>query len=81
MGGGLAPAELAAAVSNAGGLGTVGILPDARAFGDELRRARTLTPGRPLAANLLLPFARAGHISACIEAGVDTVVLFCGFAP
>src|SRR5215217_125805 len=28
MGGGIATAELAAAVSNAGGLGTVGILPD-----------------------------------------------------
>jgi nitronate monooxygenase len=81
MGGGLAMAELAAAVSNAGGLGTVGILPDAQAFAAELRRARGLVPGRPLAANLLLPFARRDHFDACISAGVDAVVLFCGSAP
>jgi nitronate monooxygenase len=81
MGGGLAMAELAAAVSGAGGLGTVGILPDPKAFAAELRRARQLTPSRPLAANLLLPFARRGHFDACIEAGVDVVVLFCGSAP
>lgn len=81
MGGGLATAELAAAVSNAGGLGTVGILPDPGAFGAELRRARQLAAGRPVAANLLLPFARPAHFAACAEAGVDAVVLFCGSAP
>src|SRR4051794_41376666 len=81
MGGGLAMAELAAAVSNAGGLGTVGILPDPVAFAAELRRARGLAPGRPMAANLLLPFARPAHFTACVEAGVDVVVLFCGSAP
>jgi len=81
MGGGLAMAELAAAVSNAGGLGTVGILPDAGAFANDLRRARAMAAGRPVAANLLLPFARRAHFDACIEAGVDAVVLFCGSAP
>ena len=81
MGGGLAMAELAAAVSNAGGLGTVGILPDARAFAAQLERARALAPGRPVAANLLIPFTRRAHAEACIEAGVDAVVLFCGSAP
>ena len=81
MGGGLAMAELAAAVSNAGGLGTVGILPDPAEFAEELRRARSLAPGRPIAANLLLPFARRAHITACVEAGIDVVVLFCGSAP
>jgi nitronate monooxygenase len=81
MGGGLSGARLAAAVSNAGGLGTVGILPDARAFEAELRKARSLVPGRPLAANLLLPFARPAHADACVTAGVDVVVLFCGSAP
>jgi nitronate monooxygenase len=81
MGGGLSGARLAAAVSNAGGLGTVGILPDARAFEAELRKARLLAPGRPLAANLLLPFARPAHADACVAAGVDVVVLFCGSAP
>ena len=81
MGGGLSGARLAAAVSNAGGLGTVGILPDAGAFEAELRRARDLAPGRPLAANLLLPFARRAHADACVAAGIDVVVLFCGSAP
>jgi nitronate monooxygenase len=81
MGGGLSGARLAAAVSRAGGLGTVGILPDARAFEAELRRARELCGGRPVAANLLLPFARPAHADACIAAGVDVVVVFCGSAP
>lgn len=81
MGGGLAMAELAAAVSLAGGLGTVGILPDPKAFARELRRARALAPGRPIAANLLLPFTHRDHITACVEAGVDAVALFCGSAP
>ena len=81
MGGGLSGAALAAAVSNAGGLGTVGILPDARAFATELRHARELAPGRPIAANLLLPFARRAHADACVAAGVDAVALFCGSAP
>src|SRR4051812_44942169 len=81
MGGGLATAELAAAVSAAGGLGTVGILPDPQAFADELRRAGRAAAGRPIAANLLLPFARRAHFDACAETGVDAVVLFCGSAP
>jgi NAD(P)H-dependent flavin oxidoreductase YrpB (nitropropane dioxygenase family) len=81
MGGGLAGARLAAAVSAAGGLGTVGLTPDPRAFAAHLRRARELAPGRPLAANLLLPFARRDHVTACLECGVDAAVLFCGRAP
>lgn len=81
MGGGLATAELAAAVSGAGGLGTVGILPDPNQFLAELRKARSSTAGRPLAANLLLPFTRPAHVEACVDANVDLVVLFCGSAP
>src|SRR4051794_10176827 len=81
MGGGLAEAELAAAVSGAGGLGTVGILPDPDKFAQELRRARSMTDGKPLAANLLLPFARSAHVEACLAAGVDAVVMFCGSDP
>lgn len=81
MGGGLARAGLAAAVSNAGGLGTVGILPDPRSFAAELRRARELTGDRPLAANLLVPFMRKAHVEACVEARVDLVVTFAGPAP
>ncbi|MGH2955306.1 MAG: NAD(P)H-dependent flavin oxidoreductase, partial [Solirubrobacterales bacterium] len=66
MGGGLAGHELAAAVSAAGGLGTIGIL----APGDlrtEIAAARRLSDG-PLAVNLLLPFARRAHFEAASEA-------------
>jgi NAD(P)H-dependent flavin oxidoreductase YrpB (nitropropane dioxygenase family) len=74
MGGGLAGHELAAAVSAAGGLGTIGIL----APGDlrrEVVMARQLTDG-PLAVNLLLPFARRAHFEAASQA--DVVVTFWG---
>ena len=74
MGGGLAGHQLAAAVSEAGGLGTIGILTPS-----DLRReivlARRLTD-RPLAVNLLLPFARRAHFDAASEA--DVVVTFWG---
>jgi len=74
MGGGLAGHELAAAVSEAGGLGTIGILPpdDLRA---ELVAARRLT-ARPIAVNLLLPFARRAHFGAASDA--DVLVTFWG---
>jgi NAD(P)H-dependent flavin oxidoreductase YrpB (nitropropane dioxygenase family) len=73
MGGGIATAPLAAAVSEAGGLGTLGILPP-----DALRQeiARAERTGRPVAANLVLPLARAGHWEAASEA--DAVVTFFG---
>lgn len=74
MGGGLAGHELAAAVSAGGGLGTIGIL----APGDlrtEIAAARRLSD-RPLAVNLLLPFARRAHFEAASEA--DVVVTFWG---
>jgi NAD(P)H-dependent flavin oxidoreductase YrpB (nitropropane dioxygenase family) len=74
MGGGVAGHELAAAVSEAGGLGTIGILPPRR-LRDEIAAARRLT-GRPVAANLLLPFARGGHWDAA--GGADVVVTFWG---
>jgi NAD(P)H-dependent flavin oxidoreductase YrpB (nitropropane dioxygenase family) len=74
MGGGLAGHELAAAVSEAGGLGTIGILaPDD--LREELAAARQLT-SRPIAVNLLLPFARRAHFEAAAEA--DVVVTFWG---
>jgi NAD(P)H-dependent flavin oxidoreductase YrpB (nitropropane dioxygenase family) len=82
MGGGTSGAELAGAVSAAGGLGTVGILLSPRAMHDEIARARAIAGGgAPVAANLLMPFARAAHAQACIDAGADCVVLFCGFSP
>lgn len=79
MGGGLSGSELAGAVSRAGALGTVGLVPDPRGLHEEILRARALAPGRPVAANLLMPFAKPEHAQACIEAGANCVVLFCGF--
>lgn len=74
MGGGLARHELAAAVSEAGGLGTLGILPP-RGLAAELDAARRLT-AKPIAVNLLLPFARRAHRRVAAEA--DVVVTFWG---
>ena len=74
MGGGLSRHELAAAVSEAGGLGTIAV-SSAAAIGRELAAARALT-GRPIAVNLLLPFARRDWFVAA--AGADVVVTFWG---
>jgi nitronate monooxygenase len=74
MGGGLSRHELAAAVSEAGGLGTIAVNgPDA--IRRELAAARALT-GRPLAVNVLLPFARRDWFGAAAEA--EVVVTFWG---
>lgn len=71
--GGVGRHELAAAVSEAGGLGTIaGVRAPIRA---EIAAARRLT-GRPVAVNLLLPFLRPGDAEAA--AGADAVVTFWG---
>lgn len=81
MGGGIAGAELAGAVSAAGALGTVGIMPP-KPFAAALRKAQAIAgSGRPVAANLLLPFTKRAHVRACIEAQVPVVVLHAGRAP
>jgi NAD(P)H-dependent flavin oxidoreductase YrpB (nitropropane dioxygenase family) len=74
MGGGISRHELAAAVSEAGGLGTIAV-NGAEAIRRELAAARALT-GRPLAVNVLLPFARRGWFEAA--AAADVVVTFWG---
>jgi NAD(P)H-dependent flavin oxidoreductase YrpB (nitropropane dioxygenase family) len=74
MGGGISRHELAAAVSEAGGLGTIAV-NGAAAIERELRAARELT-GRPIAVNLLLPFARRDSFAAASRA--DVVVTFWG---
>ena len=74
MGGGLAGHELAAAVSDAGGLGTIGILGP-NELREEIAAARRLTD-RPLAVNLLLVLARRPHFEAAAEA--DALVTFWG---
>src|SRR5436190_6860614 len=74
MGGGLSRHRLAAAVSAAGGLGTIGFLAP-EDLSAEIALARGLTDA-PVAANLLLPFARKAHFEAASEA--DVVVTFWG---
>jgi NAD(P)H-dependent flavin oxidoreductase YrpB (nitropropane dioxygenase family) len=71
--GAVARHELAAAVSEAGGLGTIAGVraPIAR----ELAAARRLT-SRPLAVNLLLPFIQPGDVDAA--AAADVIVTFWG---
>jgi NAD(P)H-dependent flavin oxidoreductase YrpB (nitropropane dioxygenase family) len=71
--GSVARHELAAAVSEAGGLGTIG---GVRApIAAEIAAARRLT-GRPIAVNLLLPFIRPGDAEAA--AAADAIVTFWG---
>ncbi len=74
MGGGLSRHELAAAVSEAGGLGTIAV-NGAASIRRELSAARALT-ARPIAVNVLLPFARRDWFEAAAEA--DVVVTFWG---
>lgn len=71
--GSVARHELAAAVSEAGGLGTIaGVRAPIAA---EIAAARRLT-GRPIAVNLLLPFVRSGDAEAAADA--DAIVTFWG---
>ena len=74
MGGGLAGPGLAAAVSEAGGLGTLGMASPAT-MSAQLAAARERTD-KPIAVNLLLPFARGAHWEVAREA--DVVVTFWG---
>jgi len=74
MGGGLSRHELAAAVSEAGGLGTIAV-NGAAAIEHELTAARKLTAA-PIAVNVLLPFARRDWFEAA--AAADVVVTFWG---
>jgi nitronate monooxygenase len=74
MGGGLSQHELAAAVTAAGGLGTVGMM-NADAVEWEIQQVRERTD-LPVAANLLLPLTRRAHWEAASKA--DLVVTFWG---
>jgi NAD(P)H-dependent flavin oxidoreductase YrpB (nitropropane dioxygenase family) len=77
MGGGLAAGRLAGAVSAAGALGTVGTMAP-EAFRRELLHAREIAGAAPVAANLLVPFARRAHVEACQKAAVAAVFLHAG---
>jgi nitronate monooxygenase len=77
MGGGLAGAALAGAVANAGGLGTLGLARPGqlRAAIDQVRAE---APGRPVAVNLLMRFARRSHVAVCVDNHVDVAVVAFG---
>jgi NAD(P)H-dependent flavin oxidoreductase YrpB (nitropropane dioxygenase family) len=44
----------------------------------ELRRARERASGRPVAANLLIPFTTRAHVEVCRKAGTEVVALHAG---
>lgn len=76
--GGVALAPLAAAVSEAGGIGTValaGFSPEAMVA--EISAARALTK-KALGVNLLVPFLRDGTFELLADKPIDAVTLFWG---
>src|SRR5262245_34418412 len=76
--GGLSVPELAAAVSNAGGLGTLALTwTDPDAIVARLDRMRQLTD-RPYGVNLILDHAQDERLRPCLEAGVRVVSFFWG---
>jgi nitronate monooxygenase len=78
--GGVARAELAAAVSEAGGLGTIGLAGmGSEAIQHEVAAARRLT-AKPLAANLLVPFLRPGVVETIAGLPLAAVTFFWGDA-
>lgn len=68
MGGGLSTGRLATAVSDAGGLGTIGSLPP-ETLRAEIAALRAHT-GKPFAVNLIVPLARREHWEVASEADV-----------
>src|SRR6202050_5036549 len=76
--GGVALAELAAAVSEAGGIGTIalaGFAPEA--IQNEIAAARKLTR-KPLMVNLLVPFLRPGIVEMVSKQPIDGITFFWG---
>ncbi len=78
MGGGVSGADMATAVTNAGGLGTVGFA-SAKDFDREIARTKAATQGKTYAANLLLPFTLRAHVDAILKHKVPVISMFCGF--
>jgi len=76
MGGGMAGPELAAAVSNAGACGVLGMggLP-APYIRQQIQHLRTLTD-KPFGVNILLPLLQEGQIETCLDEKIPILVLF-----
>lgn len=78
FGGGGAGPELASAVSNAGGLGLLGMGGvSAPRIREEIRATRART-AKPFGVGLLLPFIQGGEVTVCVEERVPVLVLFWG---
>src|SRR5580704_10942869 len=76
--GGVALAELAAAVSNAGGIGTIALATfTPEGIQNEIAAARKLTK-KPLMVNLLVPFLRPGILEIVTKEPIQGVTLFWG---
>src|SRR5262245_40554169 len=80
FGGGGAGPELASAVSDAGGLGLLGMggMP-AVLIREEIRETRMRT-SKPFGVGLLLPFVQGDEVEVCLEERVPVLVLFWGDA-
>src|SRR6478672_13052316 len=75
MGGAVGPA-LAAAVSNAGGLGMLVLWrADADTMRRQIREMRALTP-RPFGGNLVLDFPQEERLEICLEERVPVISFF-----
>ncbi len=76
--GGVALAELAGAVSEAGGLGTIALAGfSANGIHEQIGAARKIT-SKPIVVNLLIPFLRPGTIEALANQPISAVTLFWG---
>jgi nitronate monooxygenase/enoyl-[acyl-carrier protein] reductase II len=80
MGGGTAGAALAAAVSNAGGLGVLGMggCP-APLIREEIKKLRSLTK-KPFGVNIILALLEEGQVESCLDEKVPVLILFWGDA-
>ena len=75
MGGAVGPA-LAAAVSNAGALGTLPLWrADIPTLREQVRETRSLTC-KPFAVNLVLEFPQEERLEACLQEGVPVISFF-----
>jgi NAD(P)H-dependent flavin oxidoreductase YrpB (nitropropane dioxygenase family) len=74
--GGAVPARLAAAVSNAGALGTMPLWrADVESLRGAVRKLRSLT-SRPFAVNLNMEFSQQDRLEACLDEGVPIISFF-----
>ena len=79
--GGVSLAELAGAVSEAGGLGTlalVGLNPEE--IQNEISTARKITK-KPLAVNLLVPFLTPGVVETLLKEPIQAITFFWATPP